>query len=100
MGFTKPTNLEQFQQSVVGFGSTPVLLKFSADWCAPCQLIAPELDKLAEEFKDRMGFIYVDVDALPEVQELYEVVNLPTHILIINCETKGSAYGTKVDQIR
>ena len=47
-----------------------------------------------------MGFIYVDVEALPEVQELYEVVNLPTFIVIVNCETKGSAYGTKVDKIR
>jgi thioredoxin 1 len=84
MGFEAPTDVASFQQAVVAHGDKPVFLKFSADFCAPCASIAGDLDKLAEEFGDRMGFVYVDVEALSEVQELYEVANLPTFIVLKN----------------
>ena len=67
MGFESPDSTESFQQAVVAHGDKPVFVKFSADFCAPCQLIAEDLEQLSEEFKDKMGFVYVDVEKLEEI---------------------------------
>ena len=100
MGFEAPADVPAFQQAVIAHGDKPVFLKFSADWCMPCQSIAADLDALSEEFKDKMGFIYVPVDVLEDVAQLYEVTDLPTFIVIKNLQATGKAYGTKVDKVR
>lgn len=52
---------------MIAHGDKPVFCKFSADFCGPCQLIAADLEKLSDEFAHKMGFIYVDVEALEDV---------------------------------
>ncbi|MCX7930457.1 MAG: thioredoxin family protein [Chlorobi bacterium] len=43
-------------------GPKPVLVDFSADWCGPCQMLKPELKKLARMMSDRLTIVTVDVD--------------------------------------
>ena len=59
----------------------PVLVDFTAEWCGPCQAIAPVIDSLAKEYDGRAKVIKVDVDAEAELGARYSVMSIPTLIL-------------------
>ena len=58
-----------------------VALKFSADWCAPCKILEPKLEKLKEEFQ-QVSFVSVDVDVDSHLAEKHQIKHLPTVILL------------------
>ena len=59
----------------------PVLVDFYADWCGPCQLAAPILDKLADEFTGKVDIVKVDVDANQDLAQKYGFMSIPTVVL-------------------
>lgn len=60
---------------------TPVLVDFYADWCGPCKMQNPILEKVAKELKGKAKIIKIDVDKNQEVASKYEVRSIPTLIL-------------------
>ncbi|KAI3421668.1 Thioredoxin domain-containing protein [Psidium guajava] len=62
----------------------PVLVEFIATWCGPCRLIAPAMEWLAQEYKERLIVVKIDHDANPKLIEEYKVYGLPTLILFKN----------------
>jgi thioredoxin 2 len=60
---------------------TPVLVDFWADWCGPCRMVAPELEKIARQHGQRVVVAKVDTDALPDVAARFEIRSIPTMIL-------------------
>lgn len=65
-----------FAQEVLS-GPTPVVVDFWAPWCGPCLMIAPIVDELATEYKDRVKFVKVNVDENPELANRYSVLSIP-----------------------
>lgn len=60
------------------------VIKFSADWCGPCQKIMPQYKKLVKEFKE-VDFISVEQDNDNDnLIEKYDITGLPTFIVIKN----------------
>ena len=59
---------------------TPVLVDFWAPWCGPCRMVGPVIDKLAEEKKEVLRVVKVNVDELPELASRYNVMAIPTLI--------------------
>jgi len=59
----------------------PVLLDFHATWCGPCKMMAPELQKFAQNNKDKVRVLKVDVDKNQEAASHYNVQGVPTLIL-------------------
>jgi thioredoxin len=59
----------------------PVVVDFSADWCAPCRVMVPEIEQLAEELDGQVDFVKVDVDRDVEVAAAYGVSSIPAFLL-------------------
>ncbi len=71
--------------------AVPVLVDFWAVWCGPCRMVAPILEKLQEEYKDKISIVKVDIDANPSFSEKYKIQSIPNLIFF-----KG---GQEVDRI-
>ena len=61
--------------------SQPVLLDFWAEWCTPCKMIAPTLDVIADEYKDRLRVVKLNIDENPRTPAKYNVRGIPTLLL-------------------
>jgi len=70
----------------------PVILDFWADWCAPCKMISPILDELADEYKDEITVAKINIDENQVTPQKYAVRGIPTLILFKD----GDLAATKV----
>jgi thioredoxin 1 len=79
-----------FETEVLG-SDVPVLVDFWAVWCAPCRIIAPIVEELAEENEGKLKVAKVDVDNNPQTAIKYSIRSIPTLLVF-----KG---GEVVDQM-
>lgn len=63
-------------------GSLPAIIDFYADWCGPCKMVAPVLEELSEEYKDRLLIYKVDTDAEQELSAVFGIRSIPTLLFI------------------
>ncbi len=82
-----PLKEADFEKEVVN-SSLPVLLDFWAEWCPPCRMIAPLLEQLADEYKDKAKIMKVNVDDEPDLATRFGITNIPTLLFFKN----GSPY--------
>lgn len=75
------TNVNEsgFKEMVLN-SSVPVLVDFWAEWCGPCRMVAPVLEKLQEEFKGKINIVKVDIDGNPSFSSEYKIMSIPTLI--------------------
>ncbi|RLS54658.1 MAG: thioredoxin [Planctomycetota bacterium] len=73
--------------------SVPVLVDFYADWCGPCRMLAPTLNKLAIEFADRVKIVKVNVDTEPELANQFRVESIPLLVFFADGKPVGRAAG-------
>jgi thioredoxin 1 len=69
-------NKETFDQLLTD--EERVLVDFYADWCGPCQLMAPTVDELAAE--SEAAIVKVDIEALSQIAARYDVSSIPTFL--------------------
>lgn len=57
-----------------------VFVDFWAEWCGPCRIQGPIIEKLAEEYKgnEKVKFMKMDVDENPSTAEAYQIMSIPT----------------------
>ena len=58
------------------------VIDFYADWCGPCHMMEPIIKELEKELGDKVKFEKVDVDAENEKAQQYEVLSIPTFVII------------------
>jgi len=61
---------------------TPVIIDFYAIWCSPCKMIAPIIDEIAEEYKDKLRVFKANVDECPQSASKYNVMSIPTVVFL------------------
>ncbi len=82
---------QNFEEEVLKSDKT-VLVDFWAAWCGPCQMIAPVIEEIAQEFED-IVVGKVDVDSNSELAMKYSVLSIPTIYVFKNGEVVARHIG-------
>ena len=70
-----------------------VLVDYTAPWCGPCKVISPLIDKLAEEYCDRVKVVKVDIDQNPENAKQYGIRSIPAILVFRDQEVVENLFG-------
>lgn len=81
--------------SVISSKDKPVLVDFWAEWCMPCKMFAPVIDKLDAEIGDRAVIAKVNIDECEELASQYRIMSIPTVVIFRNGEEKQRFVGAK-----
>ena len=84
---------ETFESEVLQ-SNIPVLLDFWAPWCGPCRMVGPILDEIAEERED-IKVCKVNVDEEPELAGKYDVMTIPTLMVVKDGEIVSQSAGAR-----
>lgn len=60
------------------------LVDFFATWCPPCQILTPIVEKVSEDYKDKLKFYKINIDENSAIAEKFEIMYVPTLILFKN----------------
>lgn len=78
--FVKEVTDGSFEKEVLG-SNKPVLVDFWAEWCAPCRMLAPTVDAVAQHYGDNASVVKLNVDDNPSTAQRYGIKGIPTLIL-------------------
>lgn len=70
----------------------PVLVDFWAPWCAPCRMVSPLVDEIADE-RDDIKVVKVNIDEEAELARAYKVMSIPTLLVIKDGEVVNRTVG-------
>ncbi len=88
---------ENFEKEIQD-GEAPFLIDFWAEWCGPCQMLSPVLDKVADEYKEKIVFAKVNVDLAPICSQKYQISQIPTVILFKAGKPAGGFIGARPEE--
>ena len=83
---------DSFEEEVLK-SELPVLVDFWAVWCAPCHMVAPSVENLAQTYKDKMKVVKFNVDENPKTPANYGILSIPTLLLFKGGELKETIVG-------
>lgn len=78
--FTKAATDTNFEADVLN-SDKPVLVDFWAEWCAPCRMIAPSLEAIAEDYQGKASVYKMNVDENMNVPQRFGIRGIPTLIV-------------------
>jgi len=87
---------ESFQAELLKAGDKPVFIDFYADWCGPCQMAAPVVEKLAVEYAGRAVVGKLNVDENPQTAQQFGVMSIPTVIIMKKKAEQMDEYDRKI----
>ena len=79
--------------------SIPVLVDFWAEWCGPCKVIDPTLEKLSQEYSGKIKIAKINIDDYPDVATQYNVRSIPNLIFFVNGSPVSSIVGANKEGI-
>lgn len=83
---------QSFENDVLQ-SSDPVLVDFWAAWCAPCRMLSPTIDQIAQDFAGRAKVVKLNVDDNRETSAKYGIRGIPTLLLFKNGELRDQVVG-------
>ncbi len=79
---TKVADYEKSPEKWVSLAEKPIIVDFYANWCKPCKMISPILDKLAEKYADKIIVYKVNVDKEKVLANEIGIKSIPTLIFV------------------
>ena len=86
-------NAENFEAEVLQ-SEQPVLVDFWAEWCAPCRMLAPTIDEIAENYSGRVKVGKLNVDDCGAIAARYQIRGIPTILVFSGGEVHEQMVGT------
>ena len=83
-----------FQEEVISADKL-VLVDLYATWCAPCKVLAPVLEELADKYADKIKVVKVNVDEEESIAVKFGIASIPTVIFFKNGQTAASLVGLR-----
>jgi thioredoxin 1 len=80
---------------VVLKSANPVLVDFWATWCRPCQMVAPILEELTQEYSGKLTIAKLDVDQNQATAAKFHVMSIPTMIIFKQGKPVANIVGFK-----
>jgi len=93
----KETSDDTFEDDVLK-SDRPVLVDFWAAWCAPCRMLAPTVEAVAEKYASSARVVKVNVDDNPSVSQRFGIKGIPTLILFKNGKEEERVVGATSEQ--
>ncbi len=81
-----------FDQEVLA-SDKPVFVDFYADWCGPCKMMAPVVEKLAEKYDGRVKVGKCNIDEENALASKYGIMSIPTMMIFAGGEIKETIVG-------
>lgn len=89
---------DQNFESEVLKSSTPVLVDFWAEWCMPCKMLAPTIEKLATNYAGKVKIGKLDTDSNRDTAMKYGISAIPTVILFKNGQVAQKFVGLRQER--
>jgi thioredoxin 1 len=86
---------DQDFNEVVLASDTPVVVDFWAEWCGPCRLVHPELEKIKTEYEDKLKVVKLNIDDAPGVAAKYGIMSIPTIALFVDGAVRAQVVGAR-----
>ena len=93
----KETSDGNFENDVLK-SDRPVLVDFWAAWCAPCRMLAPTVEAVAEKYASNARVVKLNVDDNPSVSQRFGIKGIPTLILFKNGKEEERVVGATSEQ--
>jgi thioredoxin 1 len=88
---------DNFEREVLK-SDVPVLVDFWAEWCMPCKMLTPTIEKLAKDYQGKVKVGKVDTDSNRDTAIKYSISNIPTVILFKNGEMNQRFVGLRPEK--
>lgn len=88
----KKLTQENFTQ---GIQKGVTLVDFYADWCGPCRMLAPVLEKVAKEVSGKASVVKLDIDHAQQIASSFQITSVPTLILFKDGKEVGRLVGLR-----
>lgn len=85
-------NDANFKEEVLD-SDLPVLVDFWAEWCAPCLMVAPAVEKIARDYAGKLKVCRLNVDEAPQTASRYRIMSIPTLAIFKNGELVDGIIG-------
>lgn len=89
----KISSQNEFNQAIAKAGKTLIVLDLYADWCGPCKMLGPIMEKIAFSYKSKALFYKVNVDELRQIASEYRTTGIPYVVFIKENKVVNSLIG-------
>ncbi len=96
-GTVRDVNTQEFDQ-LVSTSTLPVIADFWAQWCGPCRMVGPVLEKLAADHADKVAVVKVNVDENGELAARFAVMSIPTVIMFKDGQLQKQLVGARAQK--
>ena len=84
---------ESTYEEEVAKSKLPVVIDVWTEWCGPCRMFSPIFEELSSEYDNKVKFVKVEADSNESITKKYNIMSIPTTLLIEKGELKAMNVG-------